>query len=215
MIPGYAFRLALGYTILMLALCGAAPLMSPGAVLINEIMADPASDWDGDGAYQYRDDEWVEVINTGPGIVDLAYFGLKDASSETARLRLNGILEPGEVKVFYGSDAVAWQQEQGTGSAGLSLNNSGDVLDLLFYEEDGPQILDTVAYQAHEAEDDRSCGLDPETGAWMLYDALNPHSGDAQPLGTGCAPTPGLANLCQPQVGVTTTSLDALKTHFR
>ena len=38
---------------------------------LNEILAGPARDWDGSGALSTRDDEWVEVVNTGGTPLDL------------------------------------------------------------------------------------------------------------------------------------------------
>lgn len=94
-------------------------------VLINEIMADPAGDWDGDGVYSYRDDEWVEVLNTGPETVDLTGYWLRDGTDEEAHINLFGVLAAGDVAVFTGSQAAAWQVETGQSVEGLSLNNGG------------------------------------------------------------------------------------------
>ena len=44
---------------------------SHSQVLINEVLADPARDWNGDGVVNYRDDEWVEVINAGSTAVSI------------------------------------------------------------------------------------------------------------------------------------------------
>ena len=41
-------------------------------VVINEILADPARDWDGDGDYNFRNDEWVEIVNAGDAAVSLS-----------------------------------------------------------------------------------------------------------------------------------------------
>jgi len=53
-----------------------------GAVVLNEVMADPARDWsptDGDDVYDSLDDEWVEIYNTGPGAVNVTGWRLTDA----------------------------------------------------------------------------------------------------------------------------------------
>ena len=215
MVSGQTLRMAVAYVLVMLGLLGLAPYPGFAELVINEVMADPASDWDGDGAYQYRDDEWVEILNTGPDLVDLSLYGLRDASSDDPRLRLSGTLEPGQVQVFFGSEAVVWQQEQGNTVAGLSLNNGGDILELLFLGESEAQVVDTVTYLDHEGEDDRSSGLGADNLTWQLFDALNPHAGTQEPLGTGCAPTPGAANLCSPQVANENLALDSLKSCYR
>ncbi len=43
----------------------ATPASADGVLQLNEILAAPARDWDGSGAFSSRDDEWVEVINSG------------------------------------------------------------------------------------------------------------------------------------------------------
>ena len=88
-------------------------------------------------------------------------------------------------------------------------------LALLLVEGDQTQVVDSVAYQDHEAEDDRSCGRQQDSGDWQLFDSLNPHNGTQEPLGTGCAPSPGVLNLCQPQVALHRTTLGSLKSKFR
>ena len=182
--------------------CALLPQAAPAQIVISEIMADPAGDWDGDGAVDYRDDEWVEVLNTGSVTVDLAAYWLQDESASEPRLNLSGQLAPGDVAVFYGSDALAWQDASGQGSGALSLNNGGDVVYLLKSPTAGGgdvlTIVDSVAYLDHEAEDDRSCGLSPDQIHWLLFDAYNPYDGDNEPVGTGCAPSPGQPNPCDP-----------------
>ena len=72
----------------------------------------------GDGVFDSRDDEWVEVLNTGPNAVDLVAYWLRDDAAGGPRLNLFGVLAPGATAVFYGSNAVAWQQESGQTVAG-------------------------------------------------------------------------------------------------
>ena len=190
-----------------------------GAVVINEILADPARDWDGDGTLDSRDDEWVEVLNTGPGAVDLTAYWLRDDAADGPRLNLFGVLAAGEVAVFYGSQAVAWQQESGVTVAGLSLNNGGDRVVLLRTVPGTDPLVtedvDDVDYTSHQVVDDRSCGLSEQRDQWLLFDALNPYGGALEPVGSGCAPTPGLVNLCTSSVDVTDSSFSQLKAGYR
>lgn len=132
-------------------------------------------------------------------------------------MNLSGILAPGEVAVFYGSDAVAWQQANGAGVTGFSLNNSGDTVELL-REVPGETTMvrvDIYIYVAHEGEDDRASGRLPVTGEWALFDQLNPYDGDTPPWGTGCAPTPGVPNDCVPNVPNQTATWGHLKVYYR
>jgi hypothetical protein len=188
-------------------------------IIINELLADPASDWNGDGTVDFKGDEWIEVLNVGPAPIDLADYFLRDLLGEEPDLRLSGVLAPGGTAVFYGSDAVAWQAGMGMTTSGLSLNNGGDLIQLLrvYQGPTGPafELMFAVSYDDHEAEDDRSCGFNADATDWILYDALNPYSGSSEPVGTGCAPSPGLPNLCGDQVPVEDHSFGRVKAIFR
>jgi hypothetical protein len=198
-------------------LAGAGP--GRAAVVINELLGDPARDWDGDGAVDARGDEWIEVLNTGPGAEDLAEYWVRDDAAGQPRLNLSGLLAPGETAVFYGSDALVWQAAVGQTAAGLSLNNGGDRVVLLRTVPGTDPVLyedvDVVDYGDHVAEDDRSCGWSLDRTQWVLFDALLPYGGSLEPVATGCAPTPGAANLCDSSVDAEDTSFGGVKASFR
>ena len=171
---------------------------SAAQVHLNEILADPGTDWNGDGTVDSKLDEWVEVINIGTSPVDLSKFRISDAAAGTAfRFAMTGSLAPGEVKVYFGSDVVAWQAANGVSTLGLSLNNSGDTVFL--YEVGGadPDIADSRTFSDKEVLDDRSTGRMPNgTGDWVIFDGLNPYKGAQPPNPTGCSPSPGAATQC-------------------
>ena len=169
---------------------------------LSEILAGPARDWDGDGAYDSRSDEWVEVINNGPTPLDLAPYRIADADS-TIRYELSGTLLPGGVSLVMGSAAVAQQRALGHTATGLSLNNSGDTI-LLFRIGTDTTLVDTHHYGSIEAASDRSAGWIDDTAGWVLFDKLNPYGGAGEPKGTGCTPTPGAKNACTTPVTKTT-----------
>jgi len=75
-------------------------------------LAEPAADWDGDAVYNFRDDEWVEIVNTGPGPVVLDGYRLASADS-VWRYEFSGSLDPGAHAVVYGSESYAWEQSTG------------------------------------------------------------------------------------------------------
>ena len=214
----WAIRLAI-FTIII-ALTGGIALgvrPAPAAVLLSEILADPASDWNGNGAVDSRDDEWVEVLNTGPAAVDLSGYYLRDALGAEPHLGLSGLLAPGEAAVFYGSAAAAWQAAAGLSVSGLSLNNTGDTVELWYGDPRvaGSQLVDAYIFADHEAEDDRASGRILGDGAWALFDGLHPYGGALLPQGTGCVPTPGVRNPCQGRVPVEPESWGALKARYR
>ena len=171
-----------------------------GQVRINEILADPVSDWDGDGIANFKDDEWVEIVNVGPTSVVLDDLRLSDASN-AFHYGFSGTLAPGAHRLVVGSASVAWETSEGQSTVGLSLNNGGDTVRLWQLVGADTLLVDEYTYVAHEVVDDRSTARVPDgTGAWMLFDALNPYSGEMAPLGSGCPPTPGNPNACPTSV---------------
>lgn len=186
------------------------------ALVLSEILGDPSRDWNGSGAVDSRDDEWVEVLNTGPDPVDLAAYYLRDALGTEPHLRLSGLLAAGEVRVFHGSDAAAWQTAQGLTVTGLSLNNAGDTVELHsgVPGEAGSQLVDVYIYRDHEAEDDRSSAR-LSNGSWILFDYYLPYSGSLTPGGSGCAPSPGVVNVCNGSVAAERSSWGGLKSDYR
>ncbi len=174
----------------------AAPVCAASPILLNEILAGPARDWDGSGVLSTRDDEWVEIINVGPGPLDLAGWLLTDGDA-IPRFALSGILAAGERHVVYGKDAYDWEKAHGQPAFGLSLANTGDKVMLWQVTGADTVLMDSYAYASHEAAADRATARFPEGGAaWVLFDGLNPYTGTATPHGNNCAPTPGAANVC-------------------
>ncbi len=186
-------------------------------VRLNEVLADPSADWDGDGSVGARDDEWVEIVNTGSSVVDLSRYRLGDVSGGfTWRFAFAGTLSPGEFAVVYGSDALTWQSTSGSPSFGLSLNNGGDTVYLYDVSGGDTLVVDEYTYASHEAQDDRSTGRHPDgSGEWVLFDELKPYSGSTPPLGTGCSPSPGATNTCATLVPVEAATWGVVKTRFR
>jgi hypothetical protein len=162
---------------------------------IAEILAGPARDWDGDGVYDSRNDEWLEVINNGLAPLDLAPFRIADGDS-TIRYELSGTLMPGEVRLVTGSMAVAQQRSLGHTATGLSLNNSGDTVLLFRIVASDTTLADSRHYGSIEAASDRSTGWLEDPALWLLFDGLNQYTGAGEPQGTGCNPTPGARNGC-------------------
>jgi hypothetical protein len=163
---------------------------------LNEICAGPARDWDGNGAFSSRDDEWIELVNTGATSLDLTGYFVTDGDT-IPRFALGGSLAAGGILLVTGGQAHAWEQANGFPAFGLSLANSGDAV--LLWQVAGVEttLVDGYAFRSHEAAADRATGRSPDgTGAWVIFDSLNPYSGATPPAGNGCAPTPGASNQC-------------------
>lgn len=176
---------------------------SPG-IRLNEILAGPARDWDGDGLYDAKSDEWIEIQNVSATALALDDLRLTDAD-RTVRFAFSGTLAEGAVRLVTGSESVAWQRAQGLSTSGLSLNNSGDVVYLLHVAGADTTVLDMHGYGSIEGASDRSVGrANSASEDWILFDALNRYTGSGSPSGTGCAPTPGGVNGCTTDVRETT-----------
>jgi hypothetical protein len=210
------FRSALSPVLLLTLWVAAAP--AGAQVVLNEILADPATDWDGDGAVDAKLDEWIEVYNPGDTSVYLTEYWVRDGLGDTPHLNLFGRLDPGQTAVFYGHHALAWQQENDAGTSGLSLNNSGDTVQLLRADPADPVnllLVDEKVYGAHEGADDRTAGRLPDGGEWSLFDGLNPYAGDEQPGGNGCEPTPGAINACADETPVDAATWTGVRRRWR
>jgi len=166
-------------------------------VRVNEFCAGPGRDWDANGTFSARDDEWIELVNTGLVPVDLSIYMISDADS-TIRWGGTGLMNPGEHRVVFGSDAVTWQHDNGRTVAGFSLANAGDGVKLWQVQGADTVLVEGYTYRAHEAATDRAVGRNPDgTGeTWSLFDGLNPYTGTLDPRGTACNPTPHSPNQC-------------------
>lgn len=171
------------------------PACAESDLELNEFMAGPAQDWDGSGVFSARDDEWVELMNTGSAAIDLVGFLLTDGDS-LPRMALDGTLGPGERRMVFGRNAYDWERANGFPAFGLSLANSGDAI--LLWQVVGPDtmLVDSYTYVSHEAAADRSVGRHVDGGTWLLFDAMNPYLGSTPPMGTGCGPSPSQPNTC-------------------
>jgi len=208
-----AFRFLFLLAILEFSVAAVCPRAS-AQVVLNEFMADPASDWDGDGVYSYRDDEWVEIANLGTTAVDLTGYYLCDGEGPSVwRYGFTGVLTPGGVVIVYGSDSRAWEESAGYPIYGFSLNNTGDELRLYRVAGEDTLLVDSYTFVDKAADDDRSVGRRPRlSDIWMMFDGLNPCSDPCEPPSSGCNPTPGEPNDCE--TGFRSESWGAIKSRY-
>jgi hypothetical protein len=156
---------------------------------INELLPAPASDWDGDLEADSKQDEWLEIVNTGALVVDLSQLFLLNGEARAVVYGFSGTLAPGEHVVVYGRDAVGWESDNGHSSIGLSLNNSGDVLRLAEISGPDTAVVDSMTYTSSQVGYDVAVGRLPDgSGLWTLLDHLRPMGG------AGLDPTPGRSN---------------------
>ena len=171
------------------------PATTVTGVVLNEILAGPARDWDGSGAFSSRDDEWVEIVNAGASPVDLSGWLVTDAD-KLPRYAFSGTLAPGEIRLVTGKMSYDWEKATGQPAYGLSLGNSGDSVILWRVMGADTVQVDGYTFKSHEAAADRSVGRSVDTGQWQLFDGLDPYTGTLMPAGNTCSPTPGEPNVC-------------------
>lgn len=181
-------------------------------IQLSEILAGPSRDWDGDGAFVARQDEWLEIRNEGAAVEPLAGYLVSDADS-TIRYAFDGSLAPGGVLLVTGRMAEDWQRAQSRTVSGLSLNNAGDTVRLFQIQGADTVEVDSKIYNSIEGATDRSTGRLGPSGDWALFDGLNRYTGSGTPPSTGCNPTPSMTNDCPTATEKTTWG--KIKLRFR
>lgn len=200
-IPRPGFHLLACCTFMLSSVVSAVTVASAAPdVRLAEILAAPARDWDGNGVFSSRDDEWIEIFNGGSTPADLTPYFVTDGDS-IPRFRFSGTLAAGAALLVTGAMSVEWERATSHPVFGLSLGNTGDSVMLWKIEGADTTLVESYTYKAHESAADRSTGRTPDGSAWKLHDGLNPYSGTTLPAGTGCLPSPGVPNSC----GVTPT----------
>ena len=188
-------------------------------LIINEVLADPATDWNKDGVVDAKGDEWIELRNVSTMPLDVGTYYLRDGSGETPDLQLSGTIDPDEHVILFGSDSVAWQAANGLSTTGFALNNTGDTVQLVrAITGTSPvqyELVHAVAISDHEADDDRSSGFDWTHTVWQLFDGIFPYTGSLTPASTGCPPSPAAPNQCGSQVPTEAASFGSLKATYR
>lgn len=198
--------------LLSVLVLGGSAQVAHAQVHLTEVLSAPVSDWDGDGVVDSKLDEWIEVTNFGTSTVDLQDLYLRDGTGTAWHYGFSGTLDPGQSLLVTGAASLQWQADNAAGTSGLSLNNSGDLVELWSAPVGGTEVLvDSVQVPAHAAGSDRSMAWLEGTQSWILHDGLNPYGGDLVPTGTGCAPSPGLPNTCSAGVPLAGSSVGRLK----
>jgi hypothetical protein len=134
-------------------------------VLINEMLANPATDWNGNGEVGGMDDEFIELYNSGNESQDVSGYVLKDTvfrSTPGEYTLANGtVIGPGEFMVIFVSKSGVFQ------------GNDGDAIKL--YNPSG-NLVDEKEYNT--TTEDVSFVRIPDGGEW----------------GNSTAPSPGKPN---------------------
>ena len=166
-------------------LCEALPPMM-GAVIINEVLADPANkkagDANCDGTRDGSEDEFVEIVNHSEGMMDLTGATLADEVEVRHTFADGTVLMPGDVIVVFGGGEPKFD---GTGEGSwcgalpdsvtvvtastgeLGINNDGDKMTLTAMSG---MKLSTATLAKELTGKDQSVVLWPElTGKWTKH----------------------------------------------
>lgn len=134
-------------------------------VLINEMLANPAKDWNENGDISGMDDEFIELYNSGNESVDVSGYVLKDTVFRSTpgeyALPDGTVIGPGEFLIIFVSKSSVFQ------------GNDGDAIKL--YDSSG-NLVDEKEYDA--TTEDVSFIRIPDGGEW----------------GNSTSPTPGKSN---------------------
>lgn len=134
------------------------PPPPPGAVIVNEVMADPPDnadgDTNGDGVRNYKDDEFVELVNTGAGATDVSGWTIVDRVGVRYTFPDGTVIPPGKALVVFGGGTADQFADMGgsqvlVASSGLRLNNKGDAITLV--DAEGERV-DGLEYKASLAD---------------------------------------------------------------
>ena len=191
------------------------PAPGQAAPRISEVLCAPTADYDLDGEVNTKSDEFVEIHNASAAAVDLTDFYLRDGTGDAYHYGFSGSIPAGGTLVVTGTMAQVWQADNDAGTSGLSLNNTGEVVELWHAPPDETAVLvDVVTVPPHAASAGRSYVWDPAVDDYVLHDGLAPYAGSAIPAGNGCPPGPGLPGTCDTSVPVRTIGFGSLKAAF-
>ena len=170
-------------------------------LIINEILADPASgsdgDANGDGTRDFAEDEFVELVNNSGTEVDLANWELSDDDGAGFTFPSNTVLAAGQAAVVFGGGnptgdfggALIFTAD---GSIGTGLANSGD--QVILTDNNGNQMA-TQSYGG-EGGDDQSLTRDPDlTGSFVQHSQATGSGGALFSPGTQIDGTPFTSQL--------------------
>jgi hypothetical protein len=149
-------------------------------LIINEFLAKPDVDVNGDGFYDFYDDEFVEVYNNTSNDLDISGYKLNDSGSTRHVFPSGSEIPAGEVIVVFGGGTPTNLPciTQIASNGGLYLNNSGDTISIL----DTSSVVVTSYSYGSEANSDQSLGRDLDiTGDFKKHSEITGNPVDFSP----------------------------------
>lgn len=150
-------------------------------LVINEVLFDPApgNDVNQDGSYDPNDDEFIEIVNTGPLAVDLTGYQLADAGGDTYTFP-SLILRPLEaVVLFHGGNPPARLNDAEVLISDIGLNND---VETITFSDNTFNVIQTVSWASNSEAEDQSLNRDPDlTGNFAASSTIAGFSGTETP----------------------------------
>ena len=152
-------------------------------IRVDEILADPIADVNGDGKQERYGDQFIELYNVAGHAVDLSGWTLGDDDGSPFEFPGGAVLNGGERFILFGGGIRSGKR--GCFSAGGRIGNGLDTEDrILLIAPAGPDTLVDVRYV--KGQIGASLVPDPHTpGKWLPHDRVShlPYSpGTATPL---------------------------------
>ncbi|MDC1373002.1 lamin tail domain-containing protein [Flavobacteriaceae bacterium] len=152
----------------------------PSRLIINEFLAKPDVDVNGDGFYDFYDDEFVEVYNNTSNDLDISGYKLNDSGSTRHVFPSGSEIPAGEVIVVFGGGTPTNLPciTQTASNGGLYLSNSGDTISIL---DVSSVVVASYAYGS-EGNDSQSLGRDVDiTGDFKKHSEITSNPVDFSP----------------------------------
>ena len=157
-------------------------------LVINEYLADPpdgpAGDANGDGTRDSAQDEFVEIVNSGPDPLPIGGFTISDAAQVRFTIPAGKTIPPGEAAIIFGGGTPAGAfgncATNGlvfvVGGGGLSLNNGGDTLTV---KDSAALVVASLTYGSTEGSANQSITRSPDVTGSFVFHSSAPGSGGA------------------------------------
>lgn len=176
------------------------PVGLSAQLVLNEFLADPVNDLtgdaNGDGTRDGSQDEFIELVNTSGGAVDVNGWSIEDNTGQRHIFESETIVADGQALVIFGGGLPTGTFGNAvvvTSSSGLlGLNNNGDVITIR--DQNGDFITAASYEYGAEGGNNEALTLDPDLGGGSFVGHTT--------LGDGSlAFTPGLKNNGSPFSG--------------
>jgi hypothetical protein len=149
----------------------------PPLLVINEILADPATDIsgdaNGDGTRHFQEDEFIEIVNRNGSSIDIGGYTLSDATEIRHTFNSPTVIPNGEsVVVFGGGNPIGIPGLVVVASSGvLNLHNTGDVVTL---KDNNGILIDSYSYNGTEGEYAASMAREPDYfGSFVKHTSIS------------------------------------------